>query len=47
MDRSLVEFLGVNVVTEVGPCYAISDGRDFGNIVVGSWTIKMVGYILR
>ena len=38
--RSLVEFLGVKVGTEVGPCDGMSEGRDFWNVVVWSWTKK-------
>ena len=43
---SLVELLCVEVGTEVGPCDGMSHGRDLWNIVVGSWTRKMDGYLL-
>ena len=32
MITSLVEFLWVEVVTKVGPCYGMSDGRDVGKL---------------
>ena len=38
--RSILEFLGVKVVTEVVLCDIISDGRGFFEIAVGSWTRK-------
>ena len=30
--RSLVDFLGVEIGTEVGPCDGMSDGRDVGEL---------------
>ena len=38
-----MEFLGVKVGTEVGPCDGMSDRIDLLNIAVGSWTRTMDG----
>ena len=45
--RSLVEFLWVEVGTEVGPCDGMSDGRYLCDILFGSWTKKWVDLHLQ